>query len=82
VVAAVADLDEAVDRLHALHAKVLVIDAGGGVTADRVRAAGPDVLLVGVGDLAGADAVVPADDLDRLPGTLADVLHHRGDHTH
>ncbi|HEX6255321.1 MAG TPA: hypothetical protein VFZ70_05865 [Euzebyales bacterium] len=82
VVAAVGDVDEAVDRLRALHAKVLVVDAASGASTDHVRTPVGDVLLVGVGDLAGADAVVPAEDLGRLPGALADLLHAGGDHTH
>lgn len=87
VVAAVADIDAAVDRLTTLRGRVLVIDGGiegaaTGQVSARLRAAVPDVLLVGVGDVGGVDAAVPADDPRRLPGVLTDVLHAGGDHTH
>jgi hypothetical protein len=84
VVAAVADVDEAVDRLRALHGKILVVDGAYDRPSGRIRAAVGDVLVVGVGggEVDGADAVVPPGELGRLPGTLADLLHAGGDHTH
>lgn len=87
VVAAVGDADAAIDRLTALRGKVVVVDggvdgAGTGEVAVRLRRAAPGVLLVGTGEVAGTDAVVDADGLDRLPEVLARVLHASGDHTH
>lgn len=87
VVAAVPDVDAAVDRLTTLRGRVLVIDgavdgAATGQVSARLRAAVPEVLLVGVGDVSGVDATVPAGDPGRLPGALAEVLHAGGDHIH
>jgi len=87
VVAAVGDVDAVIDRLTALRGKVVVVDdrvdgAGTGEVAVRLRGAAPDVLLVGAGEVAGTDAEVDADGLDRLPEVLAHLLHARGDHTH
>lgn len=87
VVAAVGDVDAAIDRLTALRGRVVVVDgaidgAGTGEVALRLRRAAPDVLLVGTGEVADTDALVDADRLDRLPAVLADVLHTSGDHTH
>lgn len=87
VVAAVADVDTAVDRMVALRGRVLVVDgaltgAVAGDVAAGVRAVLPEVLLVGVGRVAGADAIIDADALHRLPRVLADVLHAGGDHRH
>lgn len=87
VVAMVADVDAAIDRLTALHGRVLVVDgavpgAASGEVAALVRSAVPDVLLVGIGAMAGADATVAGVESGRLPTVLADVLHASGDHTH
>jgi hypothetical protein len=83
VVAAVGDVEAAIDRLTTLRGKVVVVDgAGTGEVVVRLRRAAPDVRLVGIGEVAGTDAVVDADALDRLPEVLARVLHAKGDHTH
>lgn len=87
VVAMVADVEAAIDRLAALRGRVLVVDgavpgAGSGEVAARVRSAAPGVLLVGIGDVAGTDAAAAADEPGRLPEVLSAVLHASGDHTH
>lgn len=87
VVAIAADVDTAIERLAVLRGRVLVVDgavpgAGTGDVAARLRSAAPDVLLVGIGEVADTDAGVPADEPERLPEVLADVLHASGDHTH
>ncbi|HSJ46759.1 MAG TPA: hypothetical protein VK923_18940 [Euzebyales bacterium] len=87
VVALVADVDAATDRLAAARGRVLVVDAavpgaGSGEVAARVRNAAPGVLLVGIGEVAGTDAGVAAEEPGRLPDVLADVLHAGGDHPH
>jgi len=38
--------------------------------------------VVGVGEVAGADASVPPGGLDDLRPTMRDLLHDRGDHQH
>ena len=87
VVAMADELDAAIDRLAVLRGRVLVVDAavpgaGTGAVAGRLRAAAPDVLLVGIGDVADADVAVAVDEPGRLPAVLADLLHARGDHAH
>lgn len=82
VAAAVASPDEALRKMDALHAAVLVIDAttpGADGLAGMARGAGH---LVAVGDIAGADSVVPDDRLDLLASALARVLHDGGHHRH
>ena len=87
VVAAVGDAAEALDRVTALRARVLVVDedaAGPDPAALAPALAGlrPRVFLVGVGDVPGAQAAVGTDGLPRLRAVLADVLHTAGDHSH
>ncbi len=74
---------EAVER----RARFLVVEAdlaGDGWQAllRRLRSVSPNVLVVGVGEVAGADACVAAGELDRLRATMRDLLHERGDHQH
>jgi hypothetical protein len=74
---------EAVER----RARFLVVEAdlaGDGWQAllRRLRSVSPNVLVVGVGEVAGADACVAAGELDRLRATMRDLLHQRGDHQH
>jgi hypothetical protein len=38
--------------------------------------------VVGVGEVAGADATVEADALDGLRDTMRELLHASGDHQH
>jgi hypothetical protein len=48
----------------------------------RLRSSSPDASVVGVGEVAGVDAVVPADALDGLREAMAELLHASGDHAH
>jgi hypothetical protein len=74
---------EAVER----RARFLVIEAG--LAADgwepllrRLRSFSPNVLVVGVGEVTGADATVPPGGLDGLRDAMRDLLHAGGDHQH
>jgi DNA-binding NarL/FixJ family response regulator len=74
---------EAIER----RARFLVVEAelaGDGWEAllRRLRSVSPNLLVVGVGEVAGADAAVPAGALDDLRATMRDLLHDRGDHQH
>jgi hypothetical protein len=80
---AAAAYGEAVER----RARFLVVEAelaGDGWEAllRRLRSVSPTVLVVGVGEVPGADAAVPADELDRLRETMRVLLHGSGDHAH
>jgi hypothetical protein len=74
---------EAVER----RARFLVVEAG--LAGDgweallrRLRSVSPNVLVVGVGEVAGADASVAAGDLHQLRPAMRDLLHEHGDHQH
>jgi hypothetical protein len=85
VVAAVGGVEDALARVAALRAQVLIVDHDVAPPEDlgaRLRRTEERASLVGVGAVAGAAATVPSDDLGRLPATLASVLHARGDHRH
>jgi hypothetical protein len=74
---------EAVER----RARFLVLDASAAgprpeVLARRLRSTSPNALVVGVGEVAGTDASVPAGALDGLRDTMRDLLHQSGDHQH
>jgi DNA-binding NarL/FixJ family response regulator len=74
---------EALER----RARFLVLDASAAgprpqALAHRLRSSRPDALVVGVGELAGVDAVVAADALDGLRATMRELLHAGGDHAH
>jgi DNA-binding NarL/FixJ family response regulator len=74
---------EAIER----RGRFLVIEAdlaGGGWEAllRRLRSISPNLLVVGVGEVAGADASVPGDRLGDLRAAMRDLLHDRGDHQH
>ena len=74
---------EAVER----RARFLVLDASAAgprpeVLARRLRSARPGAFVVGVGEVAGVDAGVGADGLDRLRDVMRDLLHASGDHQH
>jgi DNA-binding NarL/FixJ family response regulator len=86
----VADADtaeQAIAKVRALRAQILVVDAATSgprpleMTA-RLASLRPRVLLVGVGEVAGADASVADDGLADLRDVLAGLLHGSGDHTH
>jgi DNA-binding NarL/FixJ family response regulator len=74
---------EAVER----RARFLVLDASAAgprpeVLARRLRSTSPTALVVGVGDVPGADTTVPADGLDGLRDAMRSLLHGSGDHQH
>jgi DNA-binding NarL/FixJ family response regulator len=74
---------EAVER----RARFLVLDASAAgprpeVLGRRLRSTSPNVLVIGVGEVPGADASVPADGLDTLRDAMGDLLHATGDHEH
>jgi DNA-binding NarL/FixJ family response regulator len=74
---------EALER----RARFLVLDASAAgprpaALASRLRSSRPDALVVGVGEVAGVDAVVAADALDGLREAMRELLHAGGDHTH
>lgn len=82
VVAAVGTVDEALAKMRALHAAVLVVDATT-PGADGLAWPGRDAAhLVTIGAVAGADAVVSPDRLDLLRPTVARALHDGGHHSH
>jgi hypothetical protein len=74
---------EAVER----RARFLVLDAGAAgprpeVLVRRLKSTSPAAFVVGVGQVRGVDAAVPADALDGLRDTMRDLLHAGGDHQH
>jgi DNA-binding NarL/FixJ family response regulator len=74
---------EALDR----RARFLVLDASAAgprpeALARRLRSTSPGALLVGVGEVAGADATVAPDGLDGLRDAMRELLHAGGDHRH
>jgi DNA-binding NarL/FixJ family response regulator len=74
---------EAVER----RARFLVVEAdlagdGWAPLLRRLRSVSPNLLVVGVGEVAGADASVAAGGLDDLRPAMRDLLHDRGDHQH
>lgn len=87
VVAAVEDADAAVAKVTGLRARVLVLDesaSGQDATTigERLRRLRPPAVLVGVGGIDGAHAVIAADALASLRHTIAEALHATGDHRH
>ena len=48
----------------------------------RLRSTSPNAFVVGVGEVAGADASVGAAALDGLRDAMRDLLHESGDHQH
>jgi DNA-binding NarL/FixJ family response regulator len=74
---------EAVER----RARFLVLDAGAAgprpeVLVRRLKSTSPSALVVGVGEVRGADAAISADALDGLRDAMRDLLHASGDHQH
>jgi DNA-binding NarL/FixJ family response regulator len=74
---------EAVDR----RARFLVLDASAAgprpeALVRRLRSTNPNALVVGVGEVAGVDAVVPAGGLGGLREAMRELLHASGDHAH
>jgi hypothetical protein len=74
---------EAVER----RARFLVLDAGAAgprpeVLVRRLKSTSPNALVVGVGEVAGVDAAIPADALDGLRDLMRELLHAGGDHRH
>ena len=74
---------EAVER----RARFLVLDASAAgprpeALVRRLRSTSPNAFVVGVGEVAGADASVPDGGLDALRDTMRELLHSSGDHQH
>jgi DNA-binding NarL/FixJ family response regulator len=74
---------EAVER----RARFLVLDASAAgprpeALVRRLRSTSPNAFVVGVGEVAGADATISDDDLDGLRDTMRALLHSSGDHQH
>jgi DNA-binding NarL/FixJ family response regulator len=74
---------EAVDR----RARFLVLDASAAgprpeALVRRLRSTNPNALVVGVGEVAGVDAVVPAGGRGGLREAMRELLHASGDHAH
>jgi DNA-binding NarL/FixJ family response regulator len=74
---------EAVER----RARFLVLDASAAgprpeALVRRLRSTSPNALVVGVGEVPGADAGVDAAALDGLRDVMRDLLHQSGDHQH
>jgi DNA-binding NarL/FixJ family response regulator len=74
---------EAVER----HARFLVLDASAAgqrpaALARRLKSTNPNAFVIGVGEVAGADATIPAAGADRLRDVMRDLLHSSGDHEH
>ena len=74
---------EAVER----RARFLVLDASAAgprpeALVRRLRSTSPNAFVVGVGEVAGADATVPDGGLDGLRDTMRELLHSSGDHQH
>jgi DNA-binding NarL/FixJ family response regulator len=74
---------EAVER----RARFLVLDASAAgprpeALVRRLRSTSPNAFVVGVGEVAGADACVGAAALDGLRDAMRDLLHSSGDHQH
>ena len=74
---------EAVER----RARFLVLDASAAgprpeALVRRLRSTSPNAFVVGVGEVAGADASVPDGGLDGLRDTMRELLHSSGDHQH
>jgi DNA-binding NarL/FixJ family response regulator len=74
---------EAVER----RARFLVLDASTAgpqpeVLVRRLRSTSPNAFVVGVGEVPGVDAGVPADALDGLRDAMRGLLHESGDHQH
>ena len=74
---------EAVER----RARFLVLDASAAgprpeALVRRLRSTSPNAFVVGVGEVAGADASVPDGGLDGLRDTMRELLHASGDHQH
>jgi len=74
---------EAVER----RARFLVLDASAAgprpeALVRRLRSTSPNAFVVGVGEVAGADATVPDGALDGLRDTMRELLHSSGDHQH
>jgi DNA-binding NarL/FixJ family response regulator len=74
---------EAVER----RARFLVLDASAAgsrpaAVVRRLKSTSPNAFVVGVGEVEGVDASVPADALEGLRDTMAGLLHASGDHQH
>jgi hypothetical protein len=74
---------EAVER----RARFLVLDASAAgqrpaSIARRLKSTNPNAFVIGVGEVAGVDATLPAAGADRLRDVMRDLLHSGHDHEH
>jgi DNA-binding NarL/FixJ family response regulator len=74
---------EAVER----RARFLVLDASAAgprpeVLVRRLKSTSPTAFVVGLGEVQGVDAAIPADAVEELRDTMRELLHQRGDHQH
>jgi hypothetical protein len=68
-------------------ARFLVLDASAAgerpeTIVRRLKSMAPLTFVIGVGEVAGTDANLPADDLSGLRDIIRDLLHASGDHVH
>ena len=68
-------------------ARFLVLDASAAgprpeTIVRRLKSVAPLTFVIGVGEVAGTDANLPASDLSGLRETIRTLLHDGGDHTH
>jgi hypothetical protein len=87
VVGEAADAEAAYREAVERRARFLVLDASAAgprpeVLARRLRSTSPTAFVVGVGEVAGVDAALPADALHGLRDAIRDLLHQSGDHQH
>jgi DNA-binding NarL/FixJ family response regulator len=87
VVGEAADAEAAYAEAVERRARFLVLDASAAgprpeVLVRRLKSTSPSALVVGLGEVPGVDAALPADALEELRDTMRELLHQRGDHQH
>jgi hypothetical protein len=87
VVGEAADAEGAYTEAVERRARFLVLDASAAgprpeVLVRRLKSISPGAFVVGVGEVAGVDATVPAGEVGGLRDTIRDLLHQSGDHQH
>jgi DNA-binding NarL/FixJ family response regulator len=87
VVGEAADAEAAYAEAVERRARFLVLDASAAgprpaALVRRLKSTSPNAFVVGVGEVEGGDATLPADGLDGLRDAMRDLLHASGDHQH
>jgi DNA-binding NarL/FixJ family response regulator len=87
VVGEAADAEAAYTEAVERRARFLVLDPSAAgprpaALVRRLKSTSPNAFVVGLGELEGSDATVPADALDGLRDAIRDLLHDSGDHQH